>query len=301
MKASKFLIGCLILTGGLFASTAIAQYYTDPNYYQNYDYTYGSYPNNNTYNYSPVSVVSCYPYTGNVNCDPNGFGNSNSYYPVVDNYSYNTYNSNYDYNYYNNNYNNTSYYNPNYGSQYLTPRTYAATNANTTSATINGYVAVSGTNGYYNGYGSSLGTAWFQYGSSYSSLNKSSKPAPIYGSTTINSNLTGLACGASYYYRAAASSQGGTQYGDVSSFTTLPCYYSYNTNNGYNNYNNNYTYQSYNYNQNYNYDNTGYNTFPAYSQDYSYQNNGYDQSYYNQNNYQNNYYDQNYNNPYLVY
>lgn len=181
--------------------------YYDQNYNNNYNYNYNSGYYNSTYNntgyytagyannYSqPVSVSL--PYTGCV---------------------YNCYNTGY--------YGNSTYYN----NSTLSPVTYAATNANSSGATINGYVTVSGNN--YNG---TYGTTWFQYGLSSGSLNWSTSPANVYSTTNTNAHLTSLTCGTTYYFRAVTSGQNGMQYGNVLSFTTSSCGYAYN--NPYNNY-----------------------------------------------------------------
>lgn len=215
----------------LTVAFANAQYYYDNNYYynnynnpnngvvsfvpgysnyNNYGYNYGYYTNN----IQPVSVSSL-PYN-------------------YDNYSYNNYNYNYNcnagYGY------NCNYYN--FSS--LTPTTYAATNAYQSSATVNGYVTVSGGSS-----GQTYGTTWFQYGVNQNSLNWSTNPASVYSSTNTNANLTGLNCGTVYYFRAVTSGSNGMQYGNTLSFTTTQCNYNnYNYNYGYGNYYPNYNYQT---------------------------------------------------------
>lgn len=165
------------------------------NYNNNYNYNSGYYTAGYVSNYSqPVSVSL--PYTGcTYNCNNSGY------------------------------YGNSTYYN----NSTLLPTTYAATNANSSGATINGYVTVSGNN--YNG---TYGTTWFQYGLSSGSLNWSTSPANVYNTTNSNAYLTSLTCGTTYYFRAVTSGQNGMQYGNTLSFTTSQCGYAYN--NPYNNY-----------------------------------------------------------------
>lgn len=184
---------------------------------------------------SAVSAQYYDPYQYNYQYN-NGYSNQSygvSYYGS-NNYNYN-YNNGYSYDQYYNGGCNNGYYTNCLVSYYtLSPQTNSATNVAPNSATINGYVSVSG-NGYYN---NTYGTASFQYGTNYSNLNYSTNPVNIYNNTGINANLTGLACGTTYYFRAITSSQNGVQYGSTNSFTTPGCYnYYYN---GYNNYNNNY-------------------------------------------------------------
>jgi hypothetical protein len=229
------LLAVIVLT----ATFASAQYYNDP-YYSNY--------NNSGYNYGYTN------YSNNPNNGITTFIGNSGYY---DQNYYNNYNNNYNSNYYNSGYYTSPYannysqpvsvslpytgctYNCNSGYYYnsgtyynnstLSPVTYAATNANSSGATINGYVTVSGNN--YNG---TYGTTWFQYGLSSGSLNWSTSPANVYGTTNTNAHLTSLSCGTTYYFRAVTSGQNGTQYGNVLSFTTSQCGYAYN--NPYNNY-----------------------------------------------------------------
>lgn len=238
------LLAAVVLT----MSFTSAQSYYDNTYYvnngSNYGYnSYGNNPNNGI-----TTFIGSTGYGTNYN---SGYYDQNSY----------NYNNNYNYNY-NSGYNNTGYYTAGYANNYsqpvsvslpytgctyncnnnsyygnstyynnstLSPVTYAATNANSSGATINGYVTVSGNN--YNG---TYGTTWFQYGLSSGSLNWSTGPANVYNTTNTNAYLTSLTCGTTYYFRAVTSGQNGTQYGNVLSFTTSQCGYAYN--NPYNNY-----------------------------------------------------------------
>lgn len=219
-KNYKYFIS-LTIVGMLATATSFAQSYYDPYYYQNVGYV---------------------PY-----------GYNNGYYDNYDYsnyYGYNNYSYNYPYdyngNYYYNNYYNNGYYN-NYNNGYygysLTPATYAATNATSNRGTINGYVTVSGNS--YNNYAYSYGTAWFEYGTSPNYLDRKTNPANIYQSTSINSYLTNLQCGTTYYYRAVTQGQNGINYGTTLSFTTASCY---------NNYYSNYYPYNYNYNSYQNFD-----------------------------------------------
>lgn len=227
-----------ILGGLIFLMTAVsfasAQYYYDNNSYgnnYNYGYGYGNNPNNgvttfiggngydqNYYNYNNYSNYnSNYNNTGYYT---SGYANNYSQ-PVSVSLPYTgcTYNCNTGY------YNSGTYYN----NSTLSPVTYAATNAYSSGATVNGYITVSGNN--YNG---TYGTTWFQYGLSSGSLNWSTSPANVYSTTNSNAHLTGLSCGTTYYFRAVTSAQNGLQYGNTLSFTTSQCGYAYN--NPYNNY-----------------------------------------------------------------
>lgn len=202
--------------------------YTNYNYgYNNYD-PYNSYYNNGyngyygNYNYSPISVSA-------VNYNPYDYYQySTPYYNYNNNYNYNNYN-----------------YSPTF-SVYTTP----VSNVGPTNATINGNLTVSGNSNNYN-YNSTANQAWFEYGLTSTNLNVSTGKTNIYSSTTINSNLTGLICNTTYYYRAVVSGTNGNQYGSTLSFTTLPCQNNY-YNNSYYPYNN---YYQYPYNNNYNYNN----------------------------------------------
>jgi hypothetical protein len=204
------------LTVSVFASmtfgTVFAQSWYDYPSYNNYSdqgYYYNYYPYESSYSYgSPyVSYPSYYP----------------SNYTYYSPYNYGNYNT----------YNNNSYYS--YST--LTPTTYAATNASQSTATVNGYVSVSGNvNSNYSNYGS----VWFEYGTNYNSLYNKTNPANVYGNTNVDANLRGLTCGQVYYFRVATSGQNGTTYGNTLSFQTQSCY----TQNYYNNYLN-YPYSNY--------------------------------------------------------
>lgn len=225
----------LLATVVLTMTFASAQYYNDQ-YYNSYNY--GNNPNNGV-----TTFIGSTGYGTNYNT---GYYDQNSY-SYNNNYNYN-YNSGYYTTGYNNNYSqpvsvslpytgctyncyNTGYYGNStyYNNSTLSPVTYAATNANSSGATINGYVTVSGNN--YNG---TYGTTWFQYGLSSGSLNWSTSPANVYSTTNTNAHLTSLTCGTTYYFRAVTSGQNGMQYGNTLSFTTSSCGYAYN--NPYNNY-----------------------------------------------------------------
>lgn len=243
MKINKILAGGLMLAFVSISAFVSAQYYDQYSYNNNYN-SYGYDQNNYAYNYNqPYGVTS---FGGGYN-----YGTSYDPYYTNNNYNYNNnYNSGYNYNYnyvapnvsvatpnyynYNNNYNQ----NYNYNYQTLTPTTYAATYVTSNAATINGNISMTSQNSYYT---NNYGKAWFQYGTSYSGLNSSSVPASIYGNTNINSNLSGLVCGTTYYFRAVAqsSSNSGLQYGSTLSFTTPSCYNNY-SNYYPNNYNNGY-------------------------------------------------------------
>ncbi len=85
-----------------------------------------------------------------------------------------------------------------------------ATNVNSNSATLNGYV-----NGSVNG------IAWFEYGNySESNLNLSSSPTNINGYSNFSSNLYNLNSGTTYYYRAVVKNGERTIYGQTLSFVT---------------------------------------------------------------------------------
>lgn len=215
----------------LGASVVSAQYYY-PDYNQNYNnynynYNYGNYgygnnPNNGVVNFLPNSS-----YNSNYYYDQNW--NSNYYVQPLSisnvNYAYPNYYNNNNYNY--GNYNNGYYYST------LSPVTYAATNVGPSYATVNGQITISGNN-----YNNNYGTTWFQYGTSQNTLNWSTNPAAVYGTTSVNANLTNLSCGTTYYFRLVTSGQNaGLQYGNTLSFYTGQCNYGYGQN-YYNNYQN---------------------------------------------------------------
>ena len=68
-------------------------------------------------------------------------------------------------------------------------------------------------------------SAWFQwgtstaYGNTTSQINVNSGTSPV----SYNFNLSTLACGTTYHFRAVASNSGGTAYGSGRSFTTAEC------------------------------------------------------------------------------
>lgn len=197
-------------------------YNTGYNYGTNYNYNNGYYNNYTTYD----------PYNYNYN-----YNNSNSYYPQVSvsALSYNPYQ------YYN--YNNYSNY---YNNQNISLTTTSATNITANTASLLGYVNANQTN-----YGTSNVSAWFEYGTSATTLNQYTAHTNVYSSTSINANLTNLSCGTTYYYRVGATLNNNSivQYGTTLSFSTLPCQNNYN--NGYTYPYNNQYYYGQNYNQNY--------------------------------------------------
>jgi hypothetical protein len=163
IKYNLLVSGLLGVVSMCATSFAFADYYPYNNYYYNYN--------------QPVGVTS---WNGGSYYD-NGYYNNYNY--GYNNY-YNGYNNNYNYGY-NNCYNNNCY-NYGYNNYYsLTPQTSAASYTTSNTATINGYVTLSGN---YNNYGN-YGTAWFVYGTGYSNLNYSTNPASITSSTGINANL----------------------------------------------------------------------------------------------------------------
>jgi hypothetical protein len=211
---TKTLITAFFVSSCLLVSFATAQYYDPYNY---------------NYNYNQPTGVTTF--------NGNGYGYNYGYYD--NNYYYNNNNCYYYNNCYNSNYN----YNYNYNYSYLTATTYAATNVSTDRATINGYVTLS--NNSYNNYYNSNGTTWFQYGTNPNNLDRVTNPAQVYGSTSINSYLSNLACGQIYYFRAVAQGQNGMTYGSTLSFSTPACYNYYSNyypyyNYGYNNYGGNF-------------------------------------------------------------
>jgi hypothetical protein len=92
--------------------------------------------------------------------------------------------------------------------------TSAATSVTTSSATLNGSVNPNG----------ATTTAWFEWGTSSTLSTYTSTTALSAGNgvTAVaqSSNLTGLAAGATYYFRMAAQNSAGTTRGSIVSFTT---------------------------------------------------------------------------------
>lgn len=82
-----------------------------------------------------------------------------------------------------------------------------------TTANIFGYVNPNGTNA----------TMWFEYGTNPNSLYNRTNSQNAYSAGPFSANLSGLACGTTYYYRAVAQNAQGTRYGQTLSFVTSAC------------------------------------------------------------------------------
>jgi len=143
----------------------------------------------NTPVYVPPAPTPCYT------C------NNNVVIPGLVDYGYNyNYNNNYSYNYNNNNYCDVSV------------STTGAVPLQK-SATVYGYLTACGNT-----------TVWFDYGTSYNGLQWQTTRDTTSYNGQFSASLTGLSCGTTYYYRAAAQSGYGMKYGNVMSFTTSECY-----------------------------------------------------------------------------
>jgi hypothetical protein len=134
--------------------------------------------------------------------------NNNVVIPGLVDYGYNyNYNSNYNNNYsYNNNYNNNNYCDVSVSTTGAVPLQ--------KSATVYGYLTACGNT-----------TVWFDYGTSYNGLQWQTTRDTTSYNGQFSASLTGLSCGTTYYYRAAAQSGYGMKYGNVMSFTTSACSY----------------------------------------------------------------------------
>lgn len=91
--------------------------------------------------------------------------------------------------------------------------TTSATNISTNSANLNATVNPNGANT----------SAWFEYGTSPSSLSLTSSTQSIGGGTSnlnVSTGVSGLASNTTYYFRSVAQNSAGTSYGSVISFTT---------------------------------------------------------------------------------
>lgn len=228
MKVKQIKTFLAILIGSLTLISISSAQYFDPNYNYNNSFNYSNSGFNSGFGSNPNNGIT--NFTGGYNFDPyNNNYNNNYNTPIsVSGTSFNCINGIYNYNNncnFNNSYNNyNNYVEPVY--TYLTPTTNMATNVRSSNATINGSVAMTGNYSYTSG-----GTAWFQYGTNQYSLNSSTNPANIFSNTSINSYLTGLNCGTTYYFRAVTRGSGGNssmQYGNTLSFRTSNCNYSYN-------------------------------------------------------------------------
>jgi subtilisin family serine protease len=90
----------------------------------------------------------------------------------------------------------------------------AATDVSTTSSTLNGSVNPNGT----------VTNAWFEWGTSSTLSGFNSTSSESIGSGTsaesVSASLSGLSASTTYYFRVAASNDGGTTKGSILSFTT---------------------------------------------------------------------------------
>ncbi|MDR1006655.1 MAG: M6 family metalloprotease domain-containing protein [Bacteroidales bacterium] len=96
-------------------------------------------------------------------------------------------------------------------------KTFAATNVDFTSATLNGSVTVNSTSG-----NNTIIEKGFVYSSSqYPTINQSTKVIVADAADTMTNNVTGLSQGVTYYYRAYSINQQGVTYGGQENFMTL--------------------------------------------------------------------------------
>ncbi len=89
--------------------------------------------------------------------------------------------------------------------------TRSATNINSTSATLNGYVNTNGTDDV---------ERWFEWGRSSSDLDNTTSRNSIGYSGDASAYISGLNSNTTYYFRIVARNDAGTVYGSVYSFTT---------------------------------------------------------------------------------
>lgn len=91
-----------------------------------------------------------------------------------------------------------------------TVQTFDATNVGTTSATLNGYVWATDNN--------QITATGFMYGTNANSLTQ--RISAGIGAGSLSETITGLTVNTTYYYKAYATNNAGTGYGDVKQFTT---------------------------------------------------------------------------------
>ncbi|MDO8603871.1 MAG: hypothetical protein Q7K40_00430 [bacterium] len=96
--------------------------------------------------------------------------------------------------------------------------TNSASSVSQNMATLNGYVTPNGSNA----------NTWFEWGTSYGSLNNTTSVLN-YGTsgTSFNNQISGLNTNTTYYFRAVAQNSYGTVYGNTLSFTTTGQSYNY--------------------------------------------------------------------------
>ena len=91
----------------------------------------------------------------------------------------------------------------------------AATSVDTTSGTLNGEITSIGS--------AAVTTRGFEYGTTSGSYTVTTTETGSFGAETFSTDLSGLTCNTTYYYRAYGTNVDGTGYGSELDFTTSTC------------------------------------------------------------------------------